>query len=426
MPDHLALLNDVEECKTWLERASKAARAASRTLGRSSDTDRSAALREAASSIRSRQNDILDANEQDVRAFNGPEPLRDRLTLSPARIEAMAASLEEIAGQPDPLHRVLDSWTRPNGLHIERVPSSIGVIGMIYESRPNVGIDAAGLCIKSGNAVILLGGSETRTTAAVLHAAIADGLNQAGLPGEAVQIVPTTDRAMVAAMLAAAGQIDLLIPRGGMSLVERVQREARVPVLSHADGICHTYIHEAADLEKANAVLANAKLRRVSVCGATETLLIDAARASAWLPRIVEEMAAKGCTFRGDERVRSILPIIPGATEDDFHTEWQDAVLSIAVVDGLAGAVAHIALYGSGHTDAILTEDEATARHFLAEVDSAVTIWNASTQFSDGGEFGFGAEIGISTGRIHARGPIGAEQLTTSRYNIMGTGQVRP
>lgn len=426
MPDHLALLNDVEECKTWLEQASTAARAASRTLGRSSDTDRSAALRAAASSIRSRQNDILDANKQDVRAFTGPEPLRDRLTLSPARIEAMAASLEEIAGQPDPLHRVLDSWTRPNGLRIERVPASIGVIGMIYESRPNVGIDAAGLCIKSGNAVILRGGSEARTTAAVLYAAIAEGLKQAGLPVEAVQIVPTADRAMVAAMLAAAGQIDLLIPRGGKSLVERVQREARVPVLSHADGICHTYIHEAADLEKAIAVLANAKLRRVSVCGATETLLIDATKASAWLPRIVDEMAAKGCTFRGDERVRSILPSMPAATEQDFHTEWQDAVLSIAVVDGLAGAFAHIARYGSGHTDAILTEGEATARHFLAEVDSAVTIWNASTQFSDGGEFGFGAEIGISTGRIHARGPIGAEQLTTSRYNIMGTGQVRP
>lgn len=421
----LAKIDTAEDCTAWLDEASGSAHAASRLLSRASGATRSSALTAAAAAIRQRQGAILNANKRDVGAFAGPASLCDRLALDAARVDAMAISLEQIAAQPDPLDRVLEGWTRPNGLRIESVAAPIGVIGMIYESRPNVGIDAAGLCIKSGNAVILRGGSESRATAAVLQDCVLEGLRAAGLPEAVVQTVPTADRAMVAAMLAASGRLDLLIPRGGKSLVERVQREARVPVLSHAEGICHTYIHEAADLHKAIGILANAKLRRTSVCGATETLLIDAPRAAAWLPAILSDMAVRGCAFRGDARVRRIAPEIPAATESDFHTEWQDAILSIAVVDGVDGAIEHIARFGSGHTDAIVTEDKLIARRFLDEVDSAVTIWNASTQFSDGGEFGFGAEIGISTGRLHARGPIGAQQLTTPRYRILGTGQVR-
>lgn len=426
MPEGLLAENETEDCMRWLRQASADARRSSHVLSRAPGAVRSDAIRAAAANIRQRQSDILDANSDDVQAFRGPASLKDRLELNAERVENMAASLEAIADQPDPLHRIMESWTRPNGLRIERVSAPIGVIGMIYESRPNVGIDAAGLCVKSGNAVILRGGSDTRATAAVLQEAVASGLARSGLPAEAVQIVPTADRAMVGAMLSASGLIDLLIPRGGKSLVERVQREARMPVLSHAEGICHTYIHEGADLEMAISILINAKLRRTSVCGATETLLIDAAKAESWLPQIVEAMHLKGCALRGDARAQGVLPAIPRATDVDFQIEWQDAILTIAVVDGLDGAMNHIARFGSRHTDAIITQDEPTARRFLAEVDSAVTMWNTSTQFSDGGEFGFGAEIGISTGRIHARGPIGAAHLTTARYNVIGNGQVRP
>jgi glutamate-5-semialdehyde dehydrogenase len=297
---------------------------------------------------------------------------------------------------------------------------------MIYESRPNVGADAAGLCLKSGNAVILRGGSESIHSAQAIHAALSAGLRQAGLPEACVQVAPTADRAYVAAMLAAAGLIDLIIPRGGKSLVERVQQEARVPVLAHAEGLCHTYVHEAADPDMARRIIANAKMRRTGICGATETLLIDRAIAPALLPPIISDLRALGCDFRADAAARAIVPGLPPATEQDFNTEWLDAVLSIGLVDGVDSALDHIARHGSEHTDAIITEDAATAEHFLAGVDGAVALWNASTQFCDGGEFGFGAEIGIATGRIHARGPVGLEQLTTYRYLVRGTGQVRP
>ncbi|MBV9778113.1 MAG: glutamate-5-semialdehyde dehydrogenase, partial [Acetobacteraceae bacterium] len=356
----------------------------------------------------------------------GSAAFRDRLALTPDRVEAMARGLEDIAALPDPLGRTLAEWTRPNGLRIQRVATPIGVIGMVYESRPNVGADAAGLCLKSGNAVILRGGSESHRSAQAINVALAAGLRAAGLPEAAVQVAPTADRAYVAAMLGAAGLIDLVIPRGGKSLVERVQREARVPVLAHAEGLCHTYVHAAADPAMARAVVCNAKLRRPGVCGATETLLIDAEAAAALLPGIVAELRARGCDFRADEAARAIVPDLPPAREEDYDTEWLDAVLSVRVVDGVDEALAHIARHGSEHTDAIITEDAAAAGRFLRGVDSAVALWNASTQFCDGGEFGFGAEIGIATGRIHARGPVGLEQLTTYRYLVRGHGQVRP
>jgi glutamate-5-semialdehyde dehydrogenase len=415
-PDHAA---------TWLQAAAHAARLASATLAQTPDAVRNAGLREAAAELRATLAAILAANEADLAASQATPAFRDRLTLTPERVEAMARGLEEIADLPDPLARTLAEWTRPNGLRFRRIAAPIGVIGMIYESRPNVGADAAGLCLKSGNAVILRGGSESLRSARAIHAAFSAGLARAGLPEAAVQVTPDSDRAYVAAMLAGAGAIDLIIPRGGRSLVERVQREARVPVLSHAEGMNHTFVHAAADPAMARALVANGKMRRTGVCGATETLLIDAAAAS-MLPEIVADLAALGCSFRADARARAILPALPPAEPGDFDTEWLDAVLNIAVVDGVEGALAHIARHGSEHTDAIVTEDEAAAARFLAGVSSAVALWNASTQFCDGGEFGFGGEIGIATGRIHARGPVGLEQLTTFRYVVTGQGQVRP
>jgi glutamate-5-semialdehyde dehydrogenase len=338
----------------------------------------------------------------------------------------MAQGLDDIAALPDPLDRLLADWVRPNGLRIRRIATPIGVIGMIYESRPNVGADAAGLCLKAGNAVILRGGSDSFHSAGAIHAALLEGLRAAGVPDAAVQVPPAADRSFVAAMLGAAGLIDLIIPRGGKSLVTRVRAEARVPVLSHAEGLCHTFVHAAADPEMARRVVANAKLRRTGVCGATETLLIDTAIAPALLPTLVDDLSALGCTFRADERARGICPALPAAAEADFDTEWLDAILSVAVVDGMDAALAHIRRHGSEHTDAIITEDADAAEAFLRGVDSAVAMWNASTQFCDGGEFGFGAEIGIATGRIHARGPVGLEQLTSYRYVVTGRGQVRP
>jgi glutamate-5-semialdehyde dehydrogenase len=413
----------------WLRDAARAARAASGVLARMSGAGRDAALHAAAAALRADAAAIIDANAQDVAAFDaagGTAAFRDRLILTPARVEAMARGLDDIAALPDPLGRKLADWTRPNGLRIRRIAAPIGVIGMIYESRPNVGADAAGICLKSGNSIILRGGSESFRSAAAIHGAIARGLRDAGAPDAAVQIAPGTDRAFVGAMLAASGLIDLIIPRGGKSLVQRVQAEARVPVLAHAEGLCHTYVHAAADPAMARAVLANAKLRRTGVCGATETLLIDAAIAPSLLPALADDLAALGCAFRADARARKILPALPAATDEDFDTEWLDAVLSIAVVDGVADAIAHIRAHGSEHTDAIITEDAQAAEKFLAGVDSAVAMWNASTQFCDGAEFGFGAEIGIATGRVHARGPVGVEQLTTYRYLVTGSGQVRP
>jgi glutamate-5-semialdehyde dehydrogenase len=408
-----------------LVHAAAAARAASHTLARSSRQARDDALRAMADALRDAMPAILDANAADVAAYSGTAAFLDRLTLTEARVEAMARELEEVAALPDPLHRTLADWTRPNGLRIQRIAAPIGVIGMIYESRPNVGADAAALCLKSGNAVILRGGSDSANSAHAINLALRHGLAVAGLPEACVQVAPNTDRAYVAAMLAGAGLLDLIIPRGGKSLVQRVQLEARVPVLAHAEGLNHTFIHAAADPAMARAILANAKMRRTGVCGATETLLIDRAIAESLLPLLVADLRALGCSFRADPSARLIVPGLPAASTEDFDTEWLDAVLSIAVVDGVDDALAHIAAHGSEHTDAIVTEDAAVAERFLQGVDSAVALWNASTQFCDGGEFGFGAEIGIATGRIHARGPVGLEQLTTFRYIVTGTGQVR-
>jgi len=420
-------MNQITDPATaWLHDAATRARAASAVLATTPNLQRSAGLRAAAARLRTDADAILAANAVDLDAHQGTPAFRDRLALTPARVQAMADGLDGIAGLPDPLDRTLAEWTRPNGLRIRRVPQPLGVIGMIYESRPNVGADAAGLCVKAGNAVLLRGGSDSAHSARAIHAAVAAGLAEAGLPADAVQIAPGTDRAYVAALLAGSGLVDLVIPRGGRSLVERVQRDARVPVLAHAEGLCHTFVHAAADPAMARAVLANAKMRRTGVCGATETLLVDAACAPALLPVLVADLAALGCGFRADARARAILPGLPAATEQDFATEWLDAVLSVAVVDGVAGALAHIRRYGSEHTEAIITGDAGAADAFLRGVGSAVALWNASTQFCDGGEFGFGAEIGIATGRLHARGPVGVEQLTTFRYLVTGTGQVRP
>ncbi|HEX3403345.1 MAG TPA: glutamate-5-semialdehyde dehydrogenase [Acetobacteraceae bacterium] len=414
------------ESTQHLQRAAAAARAASHVLARTPDADRNAALRAMATALREHTAEILAANAADLAACTGTAAFRDRLTLTEARVDAMSKGLEDIAHLPDPLGRMLADWTRPNGLRIQRIATPIGVIGMIYESRPNVGADAAGICLKSGNAVILRGGSESLRSAQAINAALVSGLRAAGLPEACVQIAPNADRAYVAAMLAAAGLLDLIVPRGGKSLVERVQREARVPVLAHAEGLCHTYVHESADPAMARSIVANAKMRRTGICGATETLLIDRAIAASLLPAIIADLRALGCDFRADASARDIVADLAPATDADFDTEWLDAVLSVAVVDGVDAALGHIARHGSEHTDAIVAEDAATAQHFLNGVDSAVALWNASTQFCDGGEFGFGAEIGIATGRIHARGPVGPDQLTTYRYLVIGSGQVRP
>lgn len=387
---------------------------------------RDAALREAAAALRDNAARIIAANGQDMASFKGTAAFGDRLLLNESRVEAMARGLDEVAALPDPLARTLAEWTRPNGLTISRVPQPLGVLGMIYESRPNVGADAAAIAIKSGNAIILRGGSESHHSAAAINQALTAGLTKAGLPAHVVQIAPSTDRRFVAAMLTAAGFIDLIIPRGGKGLVELVQREARVPVLAHAEGLNHSYIHADADFAMARGLLANAKMRRTGVCGATETLLLDAAIAPALLPLLVADLAALGCGFRADDAARAICPELPAASPADFDTEWLDAVLNIKIVNGVDEALAHITRHGSEHTDAIITQNEQAAEFFLANLASAVGMWNASTQFCDGGEFGFGAEIGIATGRIHARGPIGPEQLTTFRYLVRGTGQVRP
>jgi len=384
---------------------------------------RSAAIRAAAALLRDRAADILAANAEDVAAATF---LVDRLRLDEGRVEAIAASLDQVAALPDPVGAEMARWRRPSGLDIARVRTPIGVIGMIFESRPNVAADAAAICLRSGNALILRGGSDALRSCLAIHEAIAAGLEQAGLPVDAVQIVPTADRAAVGAMLAGlGGAIDLIIPRGGKALVARVEEEARVPVLGHLEGICHTYVHASADPGMALDIVVNAKMRRVSVCGATETLLIDRAAAPDLLPRIAAALAEQGCVLRGDAESRGLAEGIEPAEEADWTAEYLAPILAVRIVAGLDEAVGHIRRYGSGHTDAIVAEDQAAAEAFLAEVDSAIAMWNASTQFADGGEFGFGAEIGIATGRLHARGPVGPEQLTTFKYVVRGTGQVR-
>jgi glutamate-5-semialdehyde dehydrogenase len=410
-----------------LQDAARSARAATTALAAAPRAIKDQALLLAAVALREREAQIIAANAEDIAAAPGLTPaFRDRLLLNAARIEAMAKGLEEVAALPDPVGRVLAEWQRPNGLRLQRVAQPLGVIGMIFESRPNVTADAAALCLKSGNAVILRGGSESLRSATAIHACMVQGLKQAGLPEAAVQVAPSADRAFVGAMLRASGLIDLIVPRGGKGLVTRVMEEARVPVLAHAEGLCHTYIHAGADHAMARAVLANAKMRRTGVCGATETLLIDAAIAPALLPALVADLRALGCDFRADEAARAIVPGLKPATDEDYATEWLDAILSVKVVAGVDEALAHICRFGSEHTEAIITEDARAAQQFLDGIASAVGLWNASTQFCDGSEFGFGAEIGIATGRLHARGPVGLEQLCTYRYKIFGTGQVRP
>ena len=407
-----------------------AARNAARALRETTTEAKNAALLAAAAAIRAHAADILAANAEDVMLakMEGLNPaLLDRLALDEGRVEAMARGVEEVAALPDPVGRELARWMRPNGLEIARLATPIGVIGIIYESRPNVTADAAAICLKSGNAVILRGGSESARSSGAILEALREGLTSAKLPADAVQMVPTTDRAAVGMMLAGlGGAIDLIIPRGGKGLVGRVQSEARVPVLAHLEGICHVYIHEHADLEKARAIVLNAKMRRTGICGAAETLLIDRAVLKSHGLPVLEDLSAAGCEIRGDQEVRAAFRPAKAASEEDWRTEYLDAIISVKVVNGVEEAIRHIETYGSHHTEAIITEDTAAAERFLWALDSAIVMWNTSTQFADGGEFGMGAEIGIGTGKLHARGPVGVEQLTTFKYIVCGNGQVRP
>jgi glutamate-5-semialdehyde dehydrogenase len=380
--------------------------------------------------VRAARATILAANERDLtaaRAAHLSGPRLERLRLDARRLEDIAAGIDAVVALPDPIGRVVASWERPNGLRIERVVVPLGVIGIIYESRPNVTADAGALCLKSGNAVILRGGSESQHSSAALHECLVAGLRSAQLPESAIQLVPTSDRAAVGYLLAGMSEyLDVIVPRGGKSLVERVQKEARVPVIGHLEGNCHVYIDRDADVRMARSIALNAKMRRTGICGAAETLLVDRACAATHLAPIVQDLLAAGCEVRGDASVQRVDPRVRPASEDDWYTEYLDAIIAARVVDGVDAAIAHIARYGSAHTESIVTENAATAEHFLRSVDSAIVLHNASTQFADGGEFGMGAEIGISTDRFHARGPVGAEQLTSYKYLVRGSGQVRP
>jgi glutamate-5-semialdehyde dehydrogenase len=402
-------------------------RAAQRKLAALSSAAKADALMQSAAAIREDSAAILSANAQDVadgeaRGLTGA--MLDRLTLDPNRSESMASALEAVASLPDPVGDIIDSSTRPNGLEISRVRVPIGLIGIIYESRPNVTADAAALCLRSGNAALLRGGSEAAHSNRAIHAAFVRGLTASGLAPEIVQLMPTQDREAVGAMLRAAGLIDMIVPRGGKSLVERVQNDARVPVLAHLDGICHTYVHSAADPAMAREIVVNAKMRRTGICGAMETLLIDVRFTAA--ADLVRALLDAGCEVRGDSRAQSLNTQVVPANDSDWGTEYLGAVVSVAIVDGLDAAMAHIARHSSNHTEAIITDDPGAAERFLAEVDSAIVMHNASTQFADGGEFGLGAEIGIATGRLHARGPVALEGLTTYKWQVRGSGQARP
>jgi glutamate-5-semialdehyde dehydrogenase len=406
------------------------ARAAARGVGRATPEEKRAALQAMASRIRAAAEDILAANAEDMAQAraNGQAPaFLDRLALDPDRLEGIAAAIESIAALPDPVGRVLASFERPNGLHIDRVATPLGVVGIIFESRPNVTADAGALCLKAGNAAILRAGSDSFRTSEAIARAMREGLADAGVPQDAIQLVPTRDRAAVGAMLAGLeGSIDVIVPRGGKSLVARVQSEARVPVFAHLEGVCHVYVHQDADLDMAKRIVLNAKMRRTGVCGSAETLLVDRACAATHLRPLLAALLEAGCDVRGDEACRLADGRVSAATEDDWAAEYLDAIIAARVVDGLDAAIAHVETYGSHHTDSIVTEDARAAERFLAEVDSAIVLHNASTQFADGGEFGFGAEIGIATGRMHARGPVGVEQLTSFKYRVRGTGQIRP
>ncbi|MEO6609951.1 MAG: glutamate-5-semialdehyde dehydrogenase [Aestuariivirga sp.] len=406
------------------------ARTASHALALASTVQKNQALRAMAHLIRQNSNEILTANALDLdlaRSKDLKSSFVDRLTLNPSRIEAMAQGLEEIADLEDPVGKVSEKWTRPNGMEISRVSVPIGVIGIIFESRPNVTADAGALCLKSGNAAILRGGSDGFHSSSAIMAALRGGLAEAGLDQDCIQMVANTDRAAVGEMLQGlGGAIDLIVPRGGKNLVARVQSEARVPVFSHLEGLCHVYVDKDADLAMAQSIVLNAKMRRTGVCGSAETILVDKACAATHLKPIIRTLIDGGCAVRGDKTTMSADPAVKAATEEDWSTEYLDAIVAMAVVDGVDGAMAHIAKYGSQHTDSIVTANQKTAERFLREVDSAIVLHNASTQFADGGEFGFGAEIGIATGKMHARGPVGVAQLTTFKYQIRGSGQIRP
>ncbi len=408
----------------------EAARAAAWELATTDAGTKNAALHASAAALRRSVEKILAANADDVAAAEDqgrPKSAVDRLRLDEKRIEAIAAALEDIAALDDPVGAVIAEWTRPNGLHIQRVRTPIGVIGIIYESRPNVTADAGALCLKSGNAAILRPGSDSIHSSRAIHACLVEGLRAAGLPEAAIQLVPTTDREAVGHMLSGlGGNIDVIVPRGGKSLVERVQADARVPVFAHLEGICHVYVDKAADLDMAREVVVNAKMRRPGICGAAETLLVDRDAPSAHLPALIDALIPAGCEVRGDDAAQAADPRVKPASEEDWRTEYLDAIISVKVVDGVEGALGHIAHYSSHHTEAIITEDPVAAEVFLNGVDSAIVLWNASTQFADGGEFGMGAEIGIATGKMHARGPIGVEQLTSFKYVVRGSGQIRP
>ncbi len=389
---------------------------------------KNAALTHAAAAIRRDRAPILDANRRDVDAVQGKlsASMIDRLALDPGRIEGVARGLEEVAGLPDPIGTSLARWTRPNGLDIERVRVPLGVIGVIYESRPNVTADAGALCLKAGNAAILRGGSESAHSSRAIHRCLAEGLAAAGLPEDAIQLVPTQDREAVGIMLGMAGVIDVIVPRGGRSLIERVMNDSKVPVFAHLEGLCHVYVDGAADLTMARDIVLNAKMRRVSVCGAAETLLIDRAAAATHLAPVIRALLESGCEVRGDAAVQAADPRVVPASEADWTTEYLEPIIAARIVDGVEGAIVHINRYGSHHTDSIVTGDPAAAERFLDAVDSGIVLVNASTQFADGGEFGMGAEIGISTGKMHARGPVGVEQLTSYKYKVRGKGQIRP
>jgi glutamate-5-semialdehyde dehydrogenase len=407
-----------------------AARTAARQLALASTEAKDAALHAAAAELRAETAAIIEANARDLalaREGGRPASFLDRLALDPQRIEGVARGLEEIAALSDPVGSVMAEWKRPNGLRIERVRVSLGVVGIIFESRPNVTADAGALCLKAGNAAILRGGSDSHHSSRAIHTCLVRGLRAAGLPEAAIQLVPTTDREAVGLMLKGlGGAIDVIVPRGGKSLVARVQEEARVPVFAHLEGLCHTYVDRSADLEMAKRIVVNAKMRRTGVCGATETLLVDKAAPEGHLAALVAALLGAGCEVRGDAAAQRADARVTAATEQDWSTEYLDAIISVRAVDGVDGAIAHIQRYGSQHTDCIVADDQAAAERFLARLDSAILLHNASTQFADGGEFGMGAEIGIATGRLHARGPVGVEQLTTFKYVVRGTGQVRP
>lgn len=427
-------MNKPERIDTSTEKAMLAmgqqAREAAHQLSLASPGAKAEALHAAAKALRDAAPQILAANEKDLaaaRAAGRPNAFIDRLMLNAARIEAMATGVDEIAELADPVGTVLAEWVRPNGLRFQRVRVPIGVIGIIFESRPNVTADAGALAVKAGNAAILRAGSESLNSALAIHAALVSGLKSAGLPESAIQLVPTPDRAAVGHMLAGLnGSIDVIVPRGGKSLVERVQQEARVPVFAHLEGLCHTYVDKDADLDMAVSILVNAKMRRTGVCGATETLLVDSAAPASFMPTLVSALLDAGCEVRGDATAQSADARVKPATDADWATEYLDAIISAKTVDGVAGAIAHIGRYGTQHTDAIVTANEETAERFMREVDSAIVLHNASTQFADGGEFGFGGEIGIATGKLHARGPVGVEQLTSFKYVVRGNGQTRP